>query len=70
MMRILLLNLGSASLEAAHSSLAGQGYEIAEESGRPTTTQGHIGDVLKNKIVTQRPRLAVQAGLCLTETAR
>jgi DNA-binding response OmpR family regulator len=33
MMRILLLNLGSASLEAAHSALAGQGYEIAEESG-------------------------------------
>src|SRR6201998_640877 len=51
MMRILLLNLGSASLEAAHSSLAGQGYEITEERGRPPTTQGHIGDVLKDKIV-------------------
>lgn len=32
-MRILLSNLGSASLEAAHSALAGQGYEITKESG-------------------------------------
>lgn len=32
-MRILLLNLGSLSLEAVYASLAGQGYEIATESG-------------------------------------
>ena len=33
MMRILLLNLGSASLEAVNTALAGQGYEIATQSG-------------------------------------
>src|SRR5215471_15976128 len=33
MMRILLLNLGSASLEAVDAALAGQGYEIATERG-------------------------------------
>lgn len=33
MMRILLLNLGPVSLEAAHSALTGQGYEITNESG-------------------------------------
>jgi S1-C subfamily serine protease/DNA-binding response OmpR family regulator len=33
MMRLLLLNLGSASLEAANAALAGQGYEIATEGG-------------------------------------
>src|SRR5215467_3594540 len=32
-MRILLLNLGGASLEAVQRSLAGQGYEIAIETG-------------------------------------
>src|SRR5258708_6867880 len=32
-MRILLLNLGSDSLEAATESLASQGYEIATEKG-------------------------------------
>lgn len=32
-MRILLLNLGTDSLEAANRALAGQGYEIAKESG-------------------------------------
>ena len=32
-MRILLLNLGADSLEAANRALAGQGYEIAKESG-------------------------------------
>src|SRR5215468_2448933 len=32
-MRILLLNLGAGSLEAVNSALAGQGYEIATESG-------------------------------------
>lgn len=32
-MRLLLLNLGSASLEAVNLALAGQGYEIATESG-------------------------------------
>ncbi len=32
-MRILLLNLGTDSLEAAKRALAGQGYEIAKESG-------------------------------------
>lgn len=32
-MRILLLNLGSASLEAVQRALAGQGYEIAADSG-------------------------------------
>ena len=32
-MRILLLNLGSVSLEAVHAALAGQGYEITTESG-------------------------------------
>ena len=32
-MRILLLNLGAASLEAVESVLAGQGYEITTESG-------------------------------------
>src|SRR5215469_9324499 len=32
-MRILLLNLGSASLEAVNAALAGQGYEIATERG-------------------------------------
>jgi S1-C subfamily serine protease len=32
-MRILLLNLGGASLEAVQSALAGQGYEIHTESG-------------------------------------
>ncbi len=32
-MRILLLNLGSASLEAVNKALAGQGYEIATDSG-------------------------------------
>jgi S1-C subfamily serine protease/DNA-binding response OmpR family regulator len=33
MMRILLLNLSAASLEAVESALAGQGYEITTESG-------------------------------------
>jgi S1-C subfamily serine protease/DNA-binding response OmpR family regulator len=33
MMRILLLSLGSASLEAVKAALAGQGYEIATEGG-------------------------------------
>src|SRR6516164_4458683 len=32
-MRLLLLNLGPASLEAVNTALAGQGYEIARESG-------------------------------------
>jgi len=32
-MRILLLNLGADSLEAANRALAGQGYQIAKESG-------------------------------------
>ena len=32
-MRILLLSLGSASLEAVNAALAGQGYEIATERG-------------------------------------
>lgn len=32
-MRILLLNLGSATLEAVQRALAGQGYEIAADSG-------------------------------------
>jgi len=32
-MRILLLNLSAGSLEAVNSALAGQGYEIATESG-------------------------------------
>jgi hypothetical protein len=32
-MRILLLNLGDASLPAVQGALAGQGYEIATESG-------------------------------------
>jgi len=32
-MRVLLLNLGDASLEAVQRSLAGQGYEIATETG-------------------------------------
>ena len=31
-MRILLLNLGSASLEAAQTAVGGQGHEIAKES--------------------------------------
>jgi CheY-like chemotaxis protein len=33
MMRVLLLSLGSASLEAVNTALTGQGYEIATESG-------------------------------------
>ena len=32
-MRLLLLNLGAASLEAVNTALAGQGYEITRESG-------------------------------------
>ena len=32
-MRILVLNLGAASLEAVERVLAGQGYEITTESG-------------------------------------
>ena len=32
-MRILLLNLGAASLEAVHPALAGQGYDIVQEGG-------------------------------------
>lgn len=32
-MRILLLNLGSASLEAVNAALAGQGYQIVRETG-------------------------------------
>jgi len=32
-MRILILNLSAASLEAANSALSGQGYEIATENG-------------------------------------
>src|SRR6184192_1763634 len=37
-MRVLLLNLGEASLEAVQPALAGQGYEIATENG--LTVQG------------------------------
>src|SRR6266702_3967002 len=37
-MRVLLLNLGEASLEAVHPALAGQGYEIATENA--LTVQG------------------------------
>src|ERR1700758_4228574 len=33
MMRVLLINLGDASLAAVNCALAGQGYEIASESG-------------------------------------
>src|SRR5260370_16368226 len=33
MMRVLLINLGHASLAAVERALAGQGYEIASESG-------------------------------------
>jgi len=33
MMRILLLDFGAASLEAVQKALAGQGYELAVESG-------------------------------------
>lgn len=33
MMRVLILNLGIASLEAVHGALGGQGYEITEENG-------------------------------------
>jgi len=32
-MRILLLNLAATSLEAVNQALAGQGYEIATDSG-------------------------------------
>lgn len=32
-MRILLLNIGSSSLDAVHSALTGQGYEITDEIG-------------------------------------
>src|SRR5436853_6185577 len=37
-MRVLLLNLGEASLEAVQPAVAGQGYEIATENG--LTVQG------------------------------
>src|ERR1700747_1586403 len=37
-MRVVLLNLGEASLEAVQPALAGQGYEIATENG--LTVQG------------------------------
>jgi S1-C subfamily serine protease len=50
LMRILLLNLGSDSLEAANKALAGQGYDVATDQG---LTVDHVLSLSPEVLVTE-----------------
>jgi S1-C subfamily serine protease len=50
LMRLLLLNLGVDSLEAANKALAGQGYEVATESG---LTVDHVLALSPEVLITE-----------------